>query len=321
MKNIVNLCQITMNAGDDIPGSVIKWNLKEYSKYFKHVYVVDGHLTEQAKEFYSQFENVTAIDSPWKDSYVQQYRAWRDRVPKGEWALYLDCDEVPSRELANFISGISLNYNIQTESEGGFNTLCLPCVLYLTEDGKKYVPVEEKPEPEYVGQWMKNILVLNDGHLNFRHFGSHVIPTHEQYEKGKYFSFPYYHMKSLESFCQNDVWQAFLSPEGQHYSPIDSKIFRTLSRVYQNTKEFKKATKDGTWPKALEVFAWNKRKEINSPISRLAWTYWILNGHEMPERDNFMTWDNVKNYILGEEKMNLFNKNRELGNIIEVEND
>ena len=91
---MVTLAQITMNAGDDIPGSVIKWNLKNNAKYFDRVIVVDGNLTNRAKEFYSQFKNVEYIDSPWHDSYVDQYRAFTEKLSDGEWCLYLDCDLV-----------------------------------------------------------------------------------------------------------------------------------------------------------------------------------------------------------------------------------
>lgn len=300
-----------MNAGKDIPGSVIKYNLRVYAKLFKHVYIVDGKLTDEAKEFYSQFENVTAIDSPWKDSYVDQYRAWRDAVPKGEWVLYLDCDEIPSPELALYIA--SASGLAQSSPEDGTNTLCLPCVLYLTEDGISYAAAEGKPKEEYEGQWMKNILVLNDEHLDFHHFGSHVIPTHNEKEKGKYIPFPYYHMKSLESFVYNDVWQAYLDPRGQHYNPVDVNLFKMFTKAFKTTAEFKKATKEGKWNPAFQKFAWDRRHQWDNPVSRLAWVYFILEGHPMPEKDEGMVWDNVKNFVLDKESMDRYHWNMAKG--------
>lgn len=304
-----------MNAGDGISGSTIKYCLKNYANKFDQVVVVDGDLTDEARQYYNQFSNLTVVDSPWTDSYVSQYRAWADVVEKEDWILYLDCDELPSPELLEFMT----HENLSRADEDGFNTLCLPCVLWLTlDDGKTYAAVEPEPLKEFKGQWLKNILVKRKD-LDFKYFGSHVIPTHKSKEKGKYIPFAYYHMKSLESFCVNDVWQAFLLPEGQHYSKIDAKIFKNLTKNYENTKDFKKSVKEGTWSEALKRFAWKNRRQYGSPISRLAWTYWILNGHEMPENDPQMTWENVRVYILGQEKLDRHEKNLKEGKIIEVE--
>lgn len=312
----VVLCQITMNAGDGIAGSTIKYTLENFAYHFDKVVVVDGDLTKEAREYYEEFENLVAVDSPWKDSYVDQYRAWASQVDDGDWVLYLDCDEMPSQELMGFIKGPSA-----LESLGGqYNTICLPCVLFLKPSGgdRKYYPSEPWPEDEWSGQWVKNILVKKDQTLDFKHFGSHVIPHHGAFEKATYFANPYYHMKTLESFVYNDVWQAFLHPEAQHYTPVEANMFKMLTRQYKTTQEFKKATKEGTWSPALQKFAWDKKFEFDRPISRLSWVYWILEGHLSVMSDWAPSWDLVKDHVLDKEKIGLMNEAIEKGDCIEV---
>lgn len=299
------LAMITMNAGKDIPGSTIMKTLSVYGKYFDRVIVVDGNLSEEARLSYSELENVelTIVDSPWKDSYVDQYRAWSSKVDDEDWVLYLDCDEVPSRELIDFI--FSEEFDIKSKE---CNTFCLPCVLYLRHNSE-YCAAEKEPPKEYIGQWIKNILVKKDSSLDFKYFGSHVIPNHGQEEKGSYVPFPYFHMKTLESFVYNDVWQAFLSPEGQQYTPADAKMFKMLTKQYKTTKEFKEATKCGAWPPVLKKFAWDRRWVAGYPVSRLAWVYFILEGNEFLESDSDFTWETVKNFVLRAESIDVFNKN------------
>lgn len=306
---MTTLCQITMNAGEGIPGSVIKWNLKKHSDKFDRVIVVDGNLTERAKEFYSQFKNVEWVDSPWTDSYVSQYEAWKAKLKEGEWALYLDCDEIAPSNLLKFISG---DFKCKDKK-----LISLPCVLHISEDNHKYYPVENKPTADYRGQFVKHILLEKHDDLYFRHFGSHVEP---QTRKGLnlYVPEPYYHMKSLESFVYNDVWQAFLSPEGQQYNSVEAACFKLFISKYKTTKEFKEAGANGNWPVPLVKFAWEKRWHVEKPISRLAWTYFLLYGHPFLEEDRNFTWQNVKQFVLGKESMELFEKNKQEGNFIDV---
>jgi hypothetical protein len=303
---------MTMNAGRGIPGSTIRWALRNNFSQFERVVVVDGCLTDEAREFYSQFSNVEVVDSPWIDSYVKQYQAFADRLKDGQWGLWLDDDEI----WTNCV------YATRTPGEMGYvgsyfdwesknnDIIRLPCVLHLTEDGKNFYASEKPPQDSELkpNQWTKNILFKKNDGLYFRHFGSHVIPENKSGRYG-YLPFAYYHMKSLESFVYNDVWQAFLSPEGQGYSPVDSRLFKMFTSCYKTTKEFKEATKKGTWPPTLKKFAWEKRKEYNHPISRLSWVYFILEGHLMPEYDDFMYWNTVKQYVLSEDSMKIYNDN------------
>ncbi len=307
---MITLCQITMDAGDGIAGSTIKWNLKQHAHLFERIIVVDGNLTEAAQNFYSQFKNLEVIDSPWRDSYVDQYRAFARELKDQEWALYLDCDEIPSPE---FLADLKANGAARYRSllSTPVNLYKLPCVLHLTEDGKRYYPSEPQPDQKYTSQWTKSILFRKEGTLCFGHFGSHVVPGHGPQEVSQYLPLPYYHMKSLESFVENDVWQAFLHPRGQQYSEVEAAQFKKALAVskLQTTKEFKKLTKDGKWNPLLVKFAWDHRHEVGRPISRLAWVYWILNKHPMPSPDPLMTWEHVKKFVLSEDSFKIYEKN------------
>ena len=299
-----------MNAGDGIYGSTIKWNLKNNAKHFDRVIIVDGALTDKAKEFYSQFPNLEYVDSPWKDSYVDQYKAFSSILEDGEWCLYLDCDEVPSDSLIEFC---------QTHQPREENIILLPCVLHITEDNTYYYAAEPDPLPTYKRQWTKHIFFKNGPTLDFRFFGSHVIPNHGENEKAIYVPKPYYHMKSLESFVYNDAWQAFLHPQGQGYDPVEAAHFKVFTKQYKTTKEFKEATRNGTWPPYLQKFAWEHAKCFDRPISRLAWVYWILEKHPLPPKNVPSSWDDVKNYVLARKSMELIATNKKNKKFIKVE--
>jgi hypothetical protein len=313
----VTLGTMTMNAGLGIPGSTIRWALKNQFQQFARVVVVDGDLTEEAKAFYAQFSNVEVIDSPWEDSYVRQYRAFTDKLNEGDYGLWLDDDEICSPQLLDKLESFPTLF-----SDRSLDIFQLPCVLHIDEDSKNFYPSEPYPGFVTTGtigvydkvpeQWTKNILFKKNEHLYFRHFGSHVIPmTNRGPTYTKYLGpFPYFHMKSLESFVYNDIWQAFLSPEGQGYSAVETALFKILTQQYKTTKDFKYATKHGMWLPPLKKFAWDRRHDYNRPISRLAWVYFILEGNAMPEKDDAMQWQNVKQYVQSPENMKIWNDNK-----------
>lgn len=301
----VYLSTFGMNAGIDNSHDVLLRNLHKYERHFEKVFVCDGLLSPQAQQYYSTLRNTEVEDYPWDDKYHERYIRNSNKVPDGSWILHLDSDEVPSKELIEFIRSDA--FQQLTER---YTTLCLPCVLHLSEDGTSWHPVEGWPKEDFQGQWIKNILYAKDETLEFRHFGSHVIPGHGTKEKGKYVPYPYFHTKTLQSFVENDVWQAFLHPLGQQYSAVDARMFQLLTQRWKTMNDFKQATKRGEWNVALQKFAWDRRYE-KTPVSRLAWTYFIIFGHSTPEDDPFMTWQNVKTLVLDKDKLDHYVKNRE----------
>ncbi len=298
-----------MNAGLDNYGDVLIQNLLQYQHIFDKIYICDGNLTQQANKIYKQFPSkVEIIDMPWDDNYVRRYRKIAETTGNSDFILHLDSDEIPSEELIFWLAN-------REYFKSKINMYWLPCILHIAEDGKKYYPVEPAPSKEYSGQWTKKILYRKTNTLHFKHGGSHVIPDNEPRQ---YLSKPYYHMKSLESFVYNDVYQAFLSPEGQGYTPVEAAQFKMFTKQYKTTAEFKKATLESNWPPMLEKFAWSKRREFNRPISRLAWVYFVLEGAIRPGQDEDMQWCRVKQHVLGKESMELLRENKEKGNFIEI---
>jgi len=308
---MINLQQLCMNAGTELPMDyIIRYNLKNNYKFFENIYIADGHFTDKAKQFYSQFPNVHGLDLPWEDSYVKQYIVASKNTQEGSWVLHLDADELPSESLLQRLIGPAIDKAV--------NLIRLPCILHLTEDGKHFYPVEPDPEKTYSGQWTKPILFKKEKSLDFRFFGSHVLPNHGNNEKAEYWPFPYFHFKTLQSFVENDVFQCFLSPPGQGYNNIETIQFQTHTRHYGNTSWFKLATQEGKWPLPLQKFAYDHRNDLDRPISRLYIYYHILLGHPCFKEDESLTWDAVKQHIQSEKVMKLFeyNKSNKIGEII-----
>lgn len=311
----VTVGTMTMGAGKGLFGSPIRWILKEKLKDFKKVVVFDGALDEESKQFYATISNVEVVDMPWDDSYVSRYQKFAEMLENESWGLWFDDDEYPSDQLVSFIKRKDLF------PPKNLNMLYLPCVTLLTEDFKLYAACEEDPGDD-PNVWTKHILFKKTPTLTFWHEGSHVIPTHgRQHEASSYVPFHYFHMKSLKSFVYNDVWQAFLSPRGQQYTPGQEKMFKLFTETFENTKDFKKATKEGLWPMNLQKFAMQNMDEVNKPVSRLAWVYWILEGHKYPFSNikPLPKWEDVKKFVLEEKKTNLFQKNMLEKNYIIVE--
>lgn len=300
----INFATITMDAGAGIEGSMLTELLRiaEENPCFSRVFVVDGAVNSSTHKIYQSFSKVFLISSPWKDDYKAQYEAFASKIPDGEWCLYLDDDELPSPELLKYLS--SFNPDSKT------NMFFVPCVLHL-RDGANYFPAEpEPPQEPREGLWFKHILFKKLPSLAFRAFGSHVIPTLGAEEVWKYIPHPYFHMKTLESFVKNDVWQAFLMPEGQQYSAVHSALFKKGLQLtgVSTTKELKEKTITGRWHPVLQKFAWDNRWLTSNPVSRLAWTYFILYGHKPLADDPNLTWYNVKKHILSSETMRIFEK-------------
>lgn len=301
----VTVGTMTMAAGKKIYGSPIRWILKNKLSDFKRVIVFDGALDEESKEFYSTLKNVEVVNMPWDDLYVKRYQAFGDKLEDDSWGLWLDDDEFPSDELKSFLKRKDL-----FPPKSPLNMFHLPCVTYLTEDFKTYAACEDPPGDD-PNVWTKHILFKKTDTLDFHYEGSHVIPTHRLSERAAYIPFHYNHMKSLKSFVYNDVWQAFLSPRGQGFSSIEERLFMLNVESFQNTKEFKEATKNGTWSPGLKKIAALWMKDKNRPVSRLGWVYWVLEGHayEFSKLEPLPKWEDIKKYVLEEKKINLYEKN------------
>lgn len=292
-----------MNAGLNNDNDILLHNLDKYADAFDKIWVYDGEVTKDSKEFYSKLPgNIEYWDKPWDNNYKDRYEYSSRRAHDGDHILQLDSDETPSPELVQFLDHEF--YNLKDK----YQMFRLPCILHI-KDGDKFYPVELTPDNHYHGQWTKDILYRKNKNLDFRAEGSHVWPYHHYLDNRLYIPHPYYHFKTLEGFIFNDAWQAFSSPEGQRYTQDESYLFRSFVAQFKTIQDFKKATQEGAWPIQLQKFAYTKRKEFNRPISRLSWVYYILYNNKCPFGQFDLTWEEVRQHVLSPECMKLLDEN------------
>lgn len=338
MKNKIENVAIgtmTMDAGDGVFNSPIKDFITNlYDGKVRKLVIFDGNLTDSAREFYQPFLDKNpewvVVDYPWDDQYHTRYQRFANEfLIDGEWGLWLDDDECPSFDplydeagkRRSSLFGTLAEFNPQDKDVQKLKLCQIPCQTYILEDGEYYCldPYPVDPRKFTRETWLKNVLFKKTSHLYFRWVGSHVIPLLDDMDKHfiGVLQQPYYHLKSFESFVYNDVFQAFLNPQAQHFTPEESKLFQLYTKQFKTMADFKKATKSSGWPKPLQKFAWSKRNEVYRPVSRLAWVYFILEGNKLLfGQDPQMKWDIVKQYVFQKEKYDLFAKNKEERNFL-----
>lgn len=308
-KPKLNLSTMTMGMS----GQLIN-KLHSYSEVFDHIYICDGAYDIVCCEMCAGLpDNVTVFDLPWDDDYQKRYKHNLDQCDEGDWILHLDDDEILGPELEGFLRSWD-------RQAGNIEIYALPAILHLQDkDNKnKYYGVEPQPEDKYVGQWTKNILYKKQPDLFFKTVGSHVVPTTKKHLY-EYIPYPYYHLKTKESFIYNDVWQAFIEPAGQGYDPVERMQFKLFTKQYVDTLEFKKATKAGSWPAPLKKFAYEKRNQYHRPISRLAFVYFYLEGHDPSVYTQKEVSEFMKN-VLSPKCDELYEENKRLNRYVIIPN-
>lgn len=83
----------------------LKRNFELILPYVDKVVIVTGRRDEEAEEFLATFDKVTTVYRPWSDSFRDQYQVGLDII-EGGWMLWLDDDEVPSREALKILREI-----------------------------------------------------------------------------------------------------------------------------------------------------------------------------------------------------------------------
>lgn len=295
--NKVAIGFITMNAGEDIRGSTLKWAISRTKEYFDYIVVVDGHMTDEARKYYRSIPNLRAVDSPWKNRHAIQYVARNRAVDKGDWLLAMDDDECPYNELVEFCKCELINDSAKDK----INIYYLPSVTHIVrQNDNKFYRCEEYPHDEE--RCLKRILYKNDGNIDFitSNCGMHVTPAviNTQYgqrvhaDRSKTLNLPYYHMKSLESFMINDCVYVmsdprpkFEKPESRGFTEQDVNEIEYISRKHQYyiIDNFINATKKSQWPKELKDFAFrfsNLGQTNGKTCSRFYILYYILQRTE-----------------------------------------
>ena len=283
---MTTLAQLTMNAGEGIPGSVLKWNLENNGGHYDRILIVDGDLTVEAKEYYSQFDNVEAIDSPWVDDHLVQYQKFADVLEDNEWCLYMDDDEAPGKNLNTLCHQLTQMLPQAGEASDA-NMIILPSILYITEDGSRYYRALHKPHPQDPrnGGHTKPVLFKKSDTLRFissKPPSVHITPTHGAAQKAMYASGAwYYHFKSTEAYIINDCLFALVDPPQERYTEDEAVQFKTHLKEsgISTIPEFREAAEAGTWSEGLQHFAKSNQYHVDRPISRL-WMWWHhIAGH------------------------------------------
>tara|TARA_R110002110_G_scaffold38985_2_gene126510 strand:+ start:13631 stop:14671 length:1041 start_codon:yes stop_codon:yes gene_type:complete len=304
---MTTLAQLTMNAGDGIPGSVLKWNLERNAHKFDRVLIVDGQLTDKASKYYGQFPNLEALDSPWKDNHAPQYQRFTDELEDGEWCLYLDDDEAPSDNLIRLCAEIKGVTEAKPDLND-VNIVILPSILYITEDGLRHYRALHKPFPEDSrnGGHTKPVLFKKADSLIFLTSpppSAHVTPSHGGAQKAIYASGGwYYHFKSAEAYVINDCLFALMNPKAERYTDEEAADFEEAlndSKIH-TMQEFREATEEGTWSQKLIDFAYANQDQTDRPISRLWWWYAVICHPEKNTNAN-LTWEKVVETALADE--------------------
>lgn len=320
---MTTLAQLTMNAGEDIPGSVLKWNLESHAKYFDRVLIVDGNLTGDAKAYYNQFDNVTALDSPWKDDHAPQYRRFAEELDDGEWCLYLDDDEAPSKNLCIISSQLD---QILAQAKGNVansNIVILPSILYITEDGKRYYRALHRPllhDPRNGGH-TKPVLFKKTATLDFLTSpppSAHVTPTHNAAQAAMYASGGwYYHFKSAEAYIINDCLFALMNPIAERYTPDEAKEFKQCLRDsgIKTIQDFRRATETHSWSDSLIRFAIANKYDYSRPISRLYMWYFEIAHTE--RTDHNPDWGVTVERVLAKEWLDTYRSSKKASELQE----
>lgn len=284
--NKVALGYITMNAGDDIPGSIVKWALKTYSKYYDYTVVVDGNLTEEAKTFYSSLEgDIRIINSPWNATHLPQYHARNSAVDEGNWILALDDDEFPNNNL------VGLNNFVRDGKLETHNIVYIPSLTYLcTDSSNNFWRVQTSPSREDFLRRSKRILYKKNQRSNYfisSPCGMHVTPTQVS-QDGRLDEKPvgdptifFYHMKTLESFIWNECVYNVSNPkhesgpQARQMTREQEDEFIRLVEKYElkNIPKFLQMTKDRAWPEEFKNFVYQFKDILGQAMCKFFYAY------------------------------------------------
>jgi hypothetical protein len=276
---------ITMNAGDGIPGSILKWALQNYAHRFDYSVVVDGNLTPEASAFYATIPNLKVIDSPWTGAQLPQYYARENVVDEGDWILALDDDEFPSEGLMNLVDQIDkINEKV--------NIAYIPSLTYLCVDkSNNFWRVQESPSQEDWLRRSKRILYKKIKDRNYyisSPCGMHVTPTITDQSRTRSDETPvghpqafFFHIKTVESFIWNECIYNVSNPrhesgpQARQMTDTQELEFERLVNKYglRNIKHFKELTSSHSWPDDFKNFVYQFKDNLGLAMSKFYYAY------------------------------------------------
>lgn len=274
-----------MNAGDGIPGSILKWALMTYAHKFDYSVVVDGDITEEASAFYATIPNLRVVPSKWSGKHLPQYYARENEVEEGDWLLALDDDEYPSQDLMTLVGQVD-------KIAGDPNIAYIPSLTYLSVDrSDNFWRVQEPPSQE---DWLRRAKRILYKKMSGRNYyisspcGMHVTPTILNKSRSEVEERPvghpncfFYHMKTVESFIWNECIYNVSNPrhesgpQARQMTDSQELEFERLVIKYnlKDIKHFKEMTASHTWPDEFRDFVYQFKDNLGLAMSKFYYAY------------------------------------------------
>lgn len=138
-------------------------------------------------------------------------RALIDDVPQGEWVLWLDADERPSKELLADLDKVVTHYD-----QGGYDIIRLIWAEHtngVPTPIKMPIPSADDLEKHGGGGYFmaKRFTKIKPGIRIISHFGAHEEFVNEETKLG-YAPYLIHHHKSTLQYCQSVVLSGFMNP-------------------------------------------------------------------------------------------------------------
>lgn len=274
----------TMNAGEDVAGSVLKWAVDKYIDDFDGIVIVDGRMTKEAQTYYDTLPSKVRVkDNPWRDSHLLQYKARMSMIEEGDWIFMPDDDEIPSQEFLGF-----LDYDLRKDTRGigsRMKILGVPSIVCITEDWKErdktYYIADPHPTQRGDKYFTRNMLAKQCPEITYHHVNNFhcetMVPQSDEPEMGR-ITAPIYHLKAAYTYIVNDCVNAFVSPENERYPPEQADRFRRLLQVdgIDSMQKLRDVTIAGEWSREMKQFAIDNHGYKDMPISRLYYWYFVM---------------------------------------------
>lgn len=239
-------------------------------EYFDRIVVVNGNPDDEQTISFLEDMDCEIIDRPWDDNFDGAYHAHLDEMNVGDTVLIMDSDEVPSHELLKGVKSLT-PWNIEEDM------VLIPNILHIND-----VPTaryQDIPQEYSQGMFTKPVLFRYDNNKTHAR-GAHVSVIGSKFT---YRPWPYYHLKTAESFVENDVYHMFLDPANQGLSGDEVQrlqgIYSSLGidskeKLYDLFQKTHPAVMKETMPDLYSLIVeW--AEFIDNPKSRLAWWYFF----------------------------------------------
>lgn len=276
---------VTMNAGDGMPGSILKQALPVHHNYFDRIIIVDGQWTQEAEDYYKAFPNVFVIFNLWKDSLLEQIELIVDQLEDDDWFFMLDDDEIVTERLGSALEKIFSAGPLKDITD-----LIIPRITYIRDRDDLFYPADVDYDPNLVDitdpKFGRRCLCKKEG-IKFLSSsgGHHVVPTHDD-PKIAMLPLAHLHIKAPEQYVIADCLKSMLDPINERFTPLQAESYSALLKEngIDSYKSYTDSVVNGTWSEDLKKWAIINRFS-DSPASRpFMWYFLIEHPEENPDK-------------------------------------